>query len=161
MSSILLTDPLAVYGALLPKAKVASVPRAHVRLVDTILFSGGRVWKWLYTVPSSLDVAERVHTDTEAIHGAFLQSGAGGVGRGRCAAPCAYRAPSAPASPTHPPLAALGSGGNVRKLMMLVRRTSGALELLDVEQSVEFFRRLEEELPTLVALQVCAWCARV
>jgi hypothetical protein len=68
------TDPLAVYGALLPKAKVATVPHAAVRLVDTVLCAGGRVWKWLYTAPSG-EVAERVHADVESIHAAFLQSG--------------------------------------------------------------------------------------
>jgi hypothetical protein len=45
-------------------------------------------------------------------------------------------------------------GGNVSKLMMLVRRTSGALELLDVEQSVAFFRRFDQEVHTVAALQV-------
>lgn len=50
--------------------------------------------------------------------------------------------------------AALAVGGNVNKLMMLVRRTSGALELLDVEQSVAFFRRFDQEVATVTALQV-------
>lgn len=68
------TDPLAVYGSLLPKAKVASVPRAQVKMVDTVLCSGGKVWKWLYTAPSG-EVAEKVHADVESIHASFLQSG--------------------------------------------------------------------------------------
>ena len=81
-----LMDPLSVYGALLPKAKVASVPRARVRLVDTVLFSGGRVWKWLYSAPASREVSEKVHTAVENIHEAFLQSGELGEGGGRAGA---------------------------------------------------------------------------
>jgi hypothetical protein len=68
------TDPLAVYGALLPRAKVSTVPRARVPLVDTVLVAGGRVWKWLYTSPAG-EVAERVHADPDTIQAAFLQSG--------------------------------------------------------------------------------------
>lgn len=116
------TDPLRVYGALLPKAKVASVPRAAVRLVDTVLVADGAVWKWL-TTSAAGEVVEKVHADVESIHASFLQS-------------------------------ALAVSGNTGRLMMLVRRVSGALELLTVEQSVAFFRRWEAELPTVLALQV-------
>lgn len=40
--------------------------------------------------------------------------------------------------------------------MMLVRRVTGELQLLDTEQAAAFFRRWDEELPTVVALQVRA-----
>ena len=118
----IVTDPLRVYGALLPKAKVASVPRAAVRLTDTVLLSHGAVWKWLSTSPGG-EVIEKVHADVGSIHESFLQS-------------------------------ALAVGGNTGRLMTLVRRASGAVQLLDVEQSVELFRRWDDEAPSIVALQV-------
>lgn len=118
----IVTDPLRVYGALLPKAKVATIPRAFVRLADTILVADGVVWKWLSTSPAG-EVVEKVHADLESIHSSFMQS-------------------------------ALAVGSNTGRLMMLVRRVTGAVELLTVEQSVEFFRRWDEEAHTVVALQV-------
>lgn len=125
------TDPLRVYGALLPKAPVAGAHRAAVRVVDTVLLArGGGVWKWLTTSPAG-EVVERVHADLLAVQDDFAAAaGLDAAGEGAAGA---------------------AAGG---PLVMLVRRTSGAVELLRAEQAAAVFARWDDEAPTIVALQV-------
>ena len=57
-----------------------------------------------------------------------------------------------------PSSAALAVNGNVNKLMMIVRRNTGHLELLNIEQSIGFFRNFDREVETVISLQVRPTC---